>query len=63
MNADKLSFNFAFATDLHIEANACPDVPEANARVYCLLDDVKELTLELNRTMARIGDIPLHKIN
>ncbi len=24
-------------------------------------DKVKELTLELNRTMARIGDIPLHK--
>ena len=26
-------------------------------------DKVKELTIELNRTMARIGDIPLHKID
>ena len=42
MNTDKLLFNFALATDLHLEVNAYPDVPEANVRIYCLLDDVNK---------------------
>lgn len=42
MNIDRLLFKFAFATDLHFEASANPHVPEANARIRCLLDDVNK---------------------
>jgi 3',5'-cyclic AMP phosphodiesterase CpdA len=37
-------FSFVHATDLHFESGPEPSVPEANARIACLIDDVNALS-------------------
>ena len=45
---DKEEFSFVFASDLHYEVSVNPDIPEANARTFCLLNDINDTAPDLS---------------
>jgi 3',5'-cyclic AMP phosphodiesterase CpdA len=46
VKTDRLLFSFVHATDLHYEVCDNPVVPEANARISCLINDLNKLNSE-----------------
>lgn len=46
VETDRLLFSFVHTTDLHYEAIDNPEIPEANARISCLISDIKKLHSE-----------------